>query len=340
MGDVTKIEWCDYTFNPWVGCSKVHAGCANCYAEADFDKRRHFAQWGPHGTRVKTSAANWAKPPKWNRRDHRCMNCGKLCFREGVHPNEVRSQCCNANAVPVRPRVFCASLADVFEDWDGPVYDSKGNVLFRSDGGRVGPMAAHHSHERIVQLTMANLRRELFALIDATPNLDWLLLTKRPQNIRRMWVDEKIPWRATGQWHRDNVYLLTSISDQPTADAMIPELLKCRDLARVLGVSLEPQLGPIDITWWVNQGLGWVIVGGESGPGARPCQVGWIRSIVEQCRVADVRCFVKQLGAEPRPSALPCDVRVRAIRDKKGGNPQEWPEDLRVREFPRIESEA
>lgn len=101
MGETTKINWCHSTFNPWVGCTKVAAGCANCYAERDFDKRRHFATWGPHGTRVLTSEENWRKPMKWNR---------------------------EAEQTGLRKRVFCASLADVFEEWDGNFPDNPPGV--------------------------------------------------------------------------------------------------------------------------------------------------------------------------------------------------------------------
>lgn len=359
MGDATKIEWCDRTFNPWVGCSKVHAGCANCYAEADFDKRRHFAQWGPMGTRVMTSTANWVKPRKWNR---------------------------EAEAAGERLRVFCSSLADVFEDWQGPIVDSHGAELSINDGeganGAIyGDVTVDDDWGRR-SLTMHDLRRKLFALIDETPHLDWLLLTKRPQNIRRMLVphcSEKVPGHVSQNEgdgrrikRRENVYLLTSVSDQQTADAMIPDLLKCRDLAPVLGLSCEPLLGPIDLSttcinppqevygvggpyhWEGDAGIDWIIVGGESGPRARPCSVAWIRSIVDQCEPAAVPVFVKQLGSNiifneiedcwgsrPPKSEFRRSRRDWAMtRDPKGGDPSEWPEDLRVREFPTLAAAA
>lgn len=312
MGDVTKIQWTDYTFNPWIGCSKVHAGCLNCYAEADFDKRRHVAEWGVNGTRHVTSDANWAKPRSWNRK---------------------------AEADGVRRKVFCASLADVFED----------------------------------RPELEDWRSELFRLIFETPNLDWLLLTKRPENIDRMWENpypymNDFPYRR-----RNNVWLGTSVSDQSTADAMVPALLKCRDLSPVLFLSAEPLLGPIDLThiksspddgngwtyrhWnaltgsnWCDaadvihpNGTGpidWVIVGGESGPNARPCFFEWIDEIVEQCKSADCACFVKQMGSNALDiSAHGQDIAAR-FDDKKGGDPSEWPEELRVRQFPEIANVA
>jgi protein gp37 len=125
MGENSKIEWTDHTFNPWIGCTKVSDGCKHCYAEALMDKRYGRVKWGPQGTRQRTSADNWRKPLQWN----------KQAVKEDKHY-----------------RVFCSSLADVFED---------------------NP-----------QLT--EWRADLFNLIAETPNLDWLLLTKRPENINRM----------------------------------------------------------------------------------------------------------------------------------------------------------
>lgn len=385
MAEQTKIQWTDHTFNPWVGCTKVAPGCANCYAEADMDKRRHFALWGPGGTRVRTSDANWKQPLKWN--------------REAVAAGE-------------RRRVFCASLADVFEDWQGPVVTAQlperktkcdlcgtaGAATIPAHGGQ---RFAYNSHTKSIRATgrnfdkaplegwrwatLSDVRCELFALIDATPNLDWLLLTKRPENIGRMWNGH----------HRDNVWLGTSISDQATADKAIPELLTCRNLAPVLFLSAEPLVGPIDLTrlqtehqWpgkaeksklnalsgftysrrerFVLNGIleekgesefvdtenngkvDWVIIGGESGPNSRACNTEWILSLRRQCEQTAVPCFVKQIGANPRHGGillgwpkhvqpLPNNAQeLLGIRHKKGGDMAEWPEDLRVREFPKV----
>lgn len=318
MAENSKIEWTDHTFNPWIGCSKVHEGCRNCYAEADMDKRRHFAQWGIHGTRVKTSADNWAKPLKW---DEAAREAG------------------------VRAKVFCSSLADVFEDWQGPIMSSGKNPVILSKQLR----ASRGPKDR---LTMDDCRRELFRLIDCTPNLDWQLLTKRPENIGRMWAkcsnchgiglrpidgepgtyeffgdDADCPVCVDGI-ARKNLWLGTSISNQASADRQIPELLKCRELSPVLFLSMEPLLGPVDLsriatyaygssrhernaltgTEWQEVGgdggglvmnlptIDWVIVGGESGPNARPMHPDWANSLREQCRGARVSFFFKQWG--------------------------------------------
>ena len=311
MGDVTKIAWTDATFNPWVGCQKVAAGCLHCYAEADFDKRRRFAAWGPNGTRVVTSPANWQKPRKWDR---------------------------DAAENGTRSRVFCSSLADVFEAWDGDMLAHSGNsYAFTTEGGWCGPAK------------MDDVRRQLFRLIDATPNLDWQLLTKRPENIRRMWHLGGIPnpewcgrspeenaqeWASRlvrTQLHRHNTWLGTSIACQEDADRNVVRLRALRDLSPVLFLSVEPLIAPVLLEL---DGIDWVIVGGESGPNARPCNLAWIRSIVEQCKAAGVSVFVKQLGAnvfDPASSNNP-----KNLKDKKGGDISEWPEDLRVREFPVV----
>lgn len=271
MADNSSIEWTTHTFNPWIGCQRVHTGCLHCYAET-FSRRYGKATWGPSGTRVKTAPVYWKKPLKWER---------------------------DAAASGVRARVFCASLADVFEDWQETVHAHNGEVLTK---------------------TMHDLRMELFALIDATPHLDWLLLTKRPRNVLTMWPLEHITGTASmhGIRKRENVWLGTSVSDQETADKAIPELLMCRDLTPVLFLSAEPLVGPVNLS---VDGIDWVIVGGESGAGARPCDIEWIRSIRDQCH-GHAACFIKQLGSHDQH------------KNKKGGDWDEWPADLRVRDYP------
>lgn len=345
MGEVTGISWTDHTFNAWIGCSKVHAGCTNCYAESDFDKRRHFAKWGPNGTRIVTSDAYWKKPLAWSKQ---------------------------AQAEGVRHRVFCSSLADVFEEWgsnymlssrketdeacaENGFHKSKWSpVLWHRDDIGVctaGQTTVDHSRgDRTA--TMNDVLRDLFKLIDSTPWLDWQLLTKRPENIRRKWQYK------LGEYRR-NVWLGTSVSDQATADKAIYELLQCRDLSPVLFLSCEPLLGPIDLchvqydnfmefnaltgdhglirphAGRSDKKVDWVIVGGESGPNARPNDISWTESIIEQCKAAGVACFHKQLGSR---SARVVNEATRhlMIQDPKGGDMSEWPESLRVRQFPTV----
>ena len=342
MGESTKIEWCDHTFNPWIGCSKVHAGCDHCYAEAAFDTRRGIADWGPKGSRFLTSDGNWMTPLKWNR----AAEC-------------IKSFDCNAgshsDACPQsrRPRVFCASLADVFEDWPAtnPVLGMKRDVMRRClrckksypKNNKVCDQCGDSSYS--VDLRLSDVRQDLFALIDATQNLDWLLLTKRPENIRSMWrtpawspcmdgsgivshdfVGERC--RRCDGGFRKNVWLGTSISDQSSADKQIPELLKCRDLAPVLFLSIEPLLGPIEFSDVTRRsdavtqlgkkaldGINWVIVGGESGPNARPMYAKWARKIRNQCLAAGVPFFFKQWGEFVPIEDIPDELMYEAIQE-------------------------
>lgn len=261
----SKIEWTDHTFNPWQGCTRVSPGCRHCYAETMMDKRYGKVKWGPLGKRIRTSADYWKQPLKWN--------------REAAAAGEQR-------------RVFCASLADVFED--------------KPD-----------------QPEMNKWRTELFDLIYETPWLDWLILTKRPENVLRM-----VPWMFH---HPDffgwpsNVWIGTSVENQEQANKRVPELLRIPATVRFL--SCEPLLGPIDLTQ-INDGellldpegyyylnvlrgfsydsygehghtvprVNWVICGGESGPDARPMHPAWARGIRDQCREAGVPFFFKQWG--------------------------------------------
>jgi protein gp37 len=261
MGAETKIEWCNYTFNPWRGCAHVSPGCVNCYAETLAKRNpKVLGGWGPGSHRSIAAPAYWRQPLKWNE------EAGTL----GVN----------------RPRVFCASLADVFED-----------------------------HPAVIEA-----RARLWDLIFKTPRLDWLLLTKRPENIEKFLPDT---WGGP-YGCRKNVWLGTSVEDRkrlPRAQQIIDLSAACTFL------SIEPlleYLGRIDLTR-----IGWVIVGGESGPNARPCDLMWIRSIVKQCDDQHVPCFVKQLGA----NAIMHGHQLCGI-GSKGQYTEGWPDDLVVRQFP------
>ena len=199
MAENSKIEWTDHTFNPWMGCTKISAGCKFCYAERDMDKHWKRVQWGPQGTRVKTSPDYWDKPRKWNMTVWvECSVCG---WRGVYDVNGLCPSCLHPMDSVMRTahaRVFCASLADVFED--------------RNE--------------------LAPWRRDLFDLIERTPNLDWLLLTKRPEN-----VVQSLP---------KNVWLGVSVENQKIADERIPKLLKIPATVRFL--SCEPLLGKLNLS--------------------------------------------------------------------------------------------
>lgn len=257
----TSIEWCDYTFNPWWGCTKVSPGCDNCYAEA-FANRLMPAAHLWDGNRRQFGEKHWNEPRRWNAKAE----------KEGR-----------------RSRVFCASMADVF-DKDGSDW----------------------------------LRNDLWCLIEESPHLDWLLLTKRVGNVERMMAP-----RWMGIFPR-NVWLGISVVNQEEADRDIPKLIEIAAGVRFL--SCEPLLGPISFEgrWvehlnpafhenWLEQ-IKWVIAGGESGHGARPMHPEWVRDLRDQCAVLEVPFFMKQLGG---------------ARDKRG-DLDDLPDDLRLREFPQV----
>lgn len=260
MADATKIEWCDSTFNPWVGCTKIAPACDHCYAES-WAKRSGMVEWG-NAPRRRTSAALWREPLKWQR------DAAAFFAAHGR-----------------RRRVFCASLADVFDNQ-----------------------------------VPAEWRDDLWSgIIHATPDLDWLLLTKRPQNI-----DGMLP--AFWDEIKGHVWLGTTVEDQEHADRNIPHLLK-HDAA-VRFISAEPLLGPIDLTkpvaslapihvrlgytvdpltgmYRTDRGfrlvatartIDWVIAGGESGPHARPSHPDWFTGLRDQCAAAGVPFLFKQWG--------------------------------------------
>lgn len=230
MAETTKISWADATFNPWIGCAKVSRGCAHCYAEELMDKRYGRVEWGPNGTRVRTSASNWKQPLKWDR---------------------------EAMAAGVRRRVFCASLADVFED----------------------------------RPEVVEWREHLFGIIQATPRLDWLLLTKRPENVTAF-ASEATGWDVASHGMPPNAWIGTSVEDRKNGLPRIDILRTIPSVVRFLSVEpLVEDLGPLDLT-----GIGWVIAGGESGSAATPMHPDWPISIRDQCVSAGVPFLFKQWG--------------------------------------------
>ena len=267
MAENTTIEWADHTFNPWEGCQKIGLGCLHCYAET---RNARFGggvaiNWGPGAPRRRTSASNWQLPLKWDR---------------------------EAKAKGIRYRVFCASLADVFDNEVDPQW-----------------------------------RADLFQLIISTPNLDWLLLTKRIGNAKAMIAEAvECPMDMMDVLRPlPNVWIGATVVNQEEADRDIPKLLAAPAVKRFL--SMEPLLGPVELGHWIGttkaigattfrdenniyrcdltgtpvDGIDWVIVGGESGPGARPMHPDWARSLRDQCTAAGVPYLFKQWGEWREP---------------------------------------
>jgi protein gp37 len=242
VGKNTKITWCDHTFNPWWGCTKVSTGCEHCYAERQ--SARFGSWWGPIAERRFFGDKHWQEPVNWD----------KQAALDGA-----------------KRKVFCGSMCDVFED----------------------------------RLDLITDQQKLFELIEKTPNLIWLLLTKRPINIGTMLPFKWSSWPALHNVLHDgtamplNVWMGITAETQEDFDKRWPILESIGREFHLpkLFVSIEPMLGPIDIVQ--NLVPDWVIVGGESGPGARPMKMEWAWSLYEQCksaRVAGQRIpfFIKQ----------------------------------------------
>ena len=232
MSADSKIEWTDHTFNIVWGCTKVSPGCKHCYADS-FAKRTGHDVWGADKPRRVLSDNNWAQPIKWN----------AVAARKGQ-----------------MARVFCSSMADVFEDHP----------------------------------TNAEQRKRLWPLIRSTPWLQWLLLTKRPENVRGM-----VPETWLSEWPA-NVLPGTTVEDQEWFDKRSPCLAT---VPSPWFLSYEPALGPIDFGGLV--GVSWLIVGGESGGGARPMSEEWVSSARDQATKARVAFFYKQKIAGGHKVSLP-----------------------------------
>lgn len=255
----TTIAWAHFTFNPWVGCTKVGPGCDNCYAESYAKRTGQPHLWQGNRRLTKT----WSEPLKWNEK----------ASREGR-----------------RYRVFCASLADVFDN-------------------------------EVPQ----EWRNALWELIERTPHLDWLLLTKRIGNVNGM-----IPERWLKMMPR-NVWIGVTSVNQMEYDRDLHKLAAVNAYVRF--ISMEPLLGEIDIFTQreLLHLIHWMIPGGESGGNARPFVLGFAKRLVRDCKEAGVKIFVKQMGSNPINRE---GVRCPHITSSKGEDMAEWPEELRVREFP------
>lgn len=294
MGAATKIAWTDHTFNPWWGCERVSPACNNCYAET-FAKRTGNHVWGRNADRRFFGENHWNEPLGW---DRKAAEAGR------------------------RELVFCASMADVFEDRDD----------------------------------LVEPRARLFDTIAATPNLVWLLLTKRPQHVLDM-----VPagWHGAGYADRpdrlwpSNVWVGTTVEDQERAFTRIPHLLRVPAPVRFL--SCEPLLAPVDLThmdvngrdgadgmYWINaltgrntdmgrpcrdvRAVGWVICGGESGPRHRPLDLDAARSLRDQCAAAGVPYFFKQVGGRtPAAGGDSLDGEVSKVWPAQAGD-RSWVE--------------
>lgn len=331
MTGKTSIEWATAVWNPTTGCTRVSAGCNNCYAFALHDKR-HLVN--------RAAAKEWDRAsnciPSGDGTPQGILDVARAADAKLPYPKQYDRPFSRVQLLPDRlddplrhrkpERYFVDSMADLFHD------DVPDDFIQR------------------VFITMGMAKQHTF-----------LVLTKRPERMRAfvndVWFryEHAVSDPAERYPVLPNVWLGTSVEDQAAADERIPHLLATPAAVRFL--SCEPLLGPVDLSRALYVGveggvdfahspsklLDWVIVGGESGERARPMNVLWVNDLVEQCRAVGVAVFVKQLGAKPYtnritgPSTNDLTLTRTSfrLRDRKGGDMAEWPEDLRVREFPR-----
>lgn len=355
MGDKSGIQWTNATWNPTTGCSIVSDGCKNCYA-MHFAGTRLVGKPSYEGTVRQTS-----RGPKWTGKVN--LLTGRL--DQPLRWKKPRLIFVNSMSDLFHPEIpfdFVAAVFAVMALTPHHTYQ----VLTKRPERALAFFEWFHSVDRLLPPGMIPTRCSRGV---------WLGYLKRGVHIdEKRWdrLDQQTT-PVAAPWPLPNVWLGTSVEDQAAADKRIPILLQCP--AAVRWISAEPLLGPVDLIrhlgdlWRCDEcgfdwqecmhssparrytavterycgmcagdggkdvrigtwpGLGWVVVGGESGRGARPCDPAWIRSVVEQCVTAKVPVFVKQLGKQWAKAA--------AAKHSKGGDPDEWPEDLRVLQWPR-----
>lgn len=310
MAEFTEISWCDHTMNFWIGCTKVSPACTNCYAAVDTFARRERSHgnelWGPKSNRHRTSAALWKKPYSWNKDIWAECPCG---WRGSVIKpvNTCACPACEREfPEPTRQRVFVSSLSDICE-----------------------------VHPQITD----NMRAEIALMVIQCENLDFLFLTKRPENFNALWLSHfegVIP---------DNLWIGTTVENQKYAEERIPELLNIN--AKVRFLSCEPLLGHIGFNAtpelrdaMENKKIHWVIAGGESGSHSRPTNPNWFISLRDQCKAADVAFHFKQWGEwspDGSDPTKPCiftkdmDIPMWKVGKKKAGRKLD---DVEHKEFP------
>lgn len=339
------IEWTDVSWNPVRGCSRVSAGCENCYAE---NVARRFSGPGmPYEglVRIKDGKAR----AQWN---------GTVRF--------VAERLADPLTWKKPKRVFVNSMSDLFHD----------GVSFEQIAAIFGAMAACPQHTFQVLTKRPERARAFFRWYEGESGAGGSPYAA-VYEARSVLAHTGMPHvrdalsGAQEDWPLANVWLGVSVEDQRSADERIPHLLECP--AAVRWVSYEPALEAVDFrcaafngadSFSAMAGIDWIVVGGESGPGARPFDLAWARSVIAQCAEAGTACFVKQLGARPvdaSQSSVVSDVGVvmhstthecaehwapqyeggRVVRpapvrlkDRKGGAMIEWPTDLCVRQWP------
>ena len=344
MAATSNIEWTDRTWNPTVGCDKVSPGCRGCYAEVMGKRLRAMALADLEAGRNPGRKAAYIEAV-----DDRGRWTGKVPTLPEALGDPLKWR--------APSRIFVNSMSDLFHD----------DVPFEFIAAVFGVMAACPQHTFQLLTKRPARAVEFFRWAQGNNH-------SHPETICLHYSRAYTAAPANGvyRWPLPNVHLGVSVENQETADARIPLLLQCP--AAVHFVSYEPALAAVDFdpylrpNWDVFVGpcgcserrdpwtrcdncihtLRWVIVGGESGPNARPFDAAWARSTIRQCRAAGVACFFKQAGSRPVVEEGSADAATWAtmpggrvddcggihLRDRAGADPSEWPEDLRVQEFP------
>lgn len=319
MSDKSAIEWTDATWNPTRGCRRISPGCQNCYAE------KVAARFSGRGLPYEglTTEGRWNGTPLFVLDN----------LTEPIHWRRPR-------------KIFVDSMSDLF-------YEGFSNLQIAAVFA-IMAAAPHHQFQVLTKRPERALEwfkwigedRSGMNLGSKAPLFTLShILNSAPINYPRTLQLQRI-------WPLPNVWIGVSVEDQQRADERIPNLLQIAAAVRFL--SIEPLIAPVNLTrihgasWSIfdaensrrGQTIDWVIVGGESGPGARQCRVEWIHSIVEQCQTAGVPVFVKQLGSRPyfdvRDDETISGARHRRLANRKGGDFVDFPDDLRVRQFPGV----
>jgi protein gp37 len=313
MGD---IEWTGpRRWNPIRGCSRISPGCENCYAETIAER---FSDPGAAFEGYAVRGKGWTR---------------KVSLLD------------DALDAPLRWRepqlCFVNSMSDLFHE----------SISNEEIAAVFGVMAACPQHTFQVLTKRAKRMRAWFEWLTRAVGTNMntgqrVAMATDPLTSIQIHASRRVrlPPRLTPShtsWPLPNVWLGVSVEDQQRANERLPHLV--RTPAAIRFVSAEPLLEPVDMAIWMYHGvveakpgdpdydaIDWVIVGGESGHGARPFHVDWARRIVADCRAAGKPVFVKQFGAHPT-----LDGSTLVLRSRKGGDLAEWPEDLRIREFPR-----
>jgi protein gp37 len=309
VSEASKIEWTDATWNPVRGCTPASAGCANCYAIRDTWRLAH----NPN-PRVALSCAGLVEqaggqwrpgcaPLRWTGR----IRCLPELLEQPLRWRRPR-------------RIFVCSQSDLFHPAVPEAFIDRVIAMTQ--------IAYWHTYQVLTK--RPERMREYFSRTTGKGNVLSRVLAAAVQACQDLRPPRGYVHRGSFGWPYRNVWLGTTVEDR-RARNRIAELE--RTPAAVRYVSFEPLLEDLGDLELAGTGIGWAIVGGESGPAARALDVAWVRSIVDQCRAVAVSVFVKQLGAAW--AREPVDGKWSRSADAKGGDPRDWPEDLRVRELPQ-----